>query len=163
MSTETIEYYVLNYGYITIFLSLILGLVGLPIPDEVLMTIIGYYSQTPAIKFHWALLVAITGTVCGMTMSYFIGRFVGDKALKGVFRWLGINQKKLDRVESWMDKYGFLTIILGFFIPGFRHMTFYFCGMTHYSFKKYLVVGLIAAICWTLVYLLIGRFVGISY
>lgn len=136
MSMETIEYYFLNYGYLTIFLSLILGLVGLPIPDEVLMTVIGYYSQTTSIKLSIAFIVAVIGTLCGMTISYLIGRFIGDKALTGVFRWLGISQKKLDRVELWMDKYGFLTIVLGFFIPGFRHMTFYFCGMTHYSIKN---------------------------
>lgn len=99
MTMETIEYYVLNYGYITIFLSLILGLVGLPIPDEVLMPVIGYYSKTSEIQFHWALIVAVIGTVCGMSISYCIGKFVGDKALKGFMKWLGINQKKLDRVE----------------------------------------------------------------
>ncbi|QIL46723.1 DedA family protein [Vagococcus coleopterorum] len=163
MTMEHIEYYVLNYGYITIFLSLILGLVGLPIPDEILMTIIGYYSKTPAINFCMGFLVAVIGTLCGMTISYFLGKFIGDKALSGVFKWLGINHKKIARVEQWMDKYGFLTIVLGFFIPGFRHMTFYFCGMTHYSLKKYITVGLIAAIIWTLFYLSVGRFVGIMH
>ncbi|MDF0480309.1 DedA family protein [Vagococcus sp. PNs007] len=159
--TEKFEFYIVNYGYITIFLSLILGLVGLPVPDEVLMSIIGYYSNTDKINFIIALCVAMLGTVLGMTISYCIGKYIGSKAVHGIFKWLGINQNKLDRVDRWMDKYGFLTIIMGFFIPGFRHMTFYFCGMTHYSIKKYLTVGVIAAFIWTLFYLLVGRFAGI--
>lgn len=159
--TEKFEFYIVNYGYITIFLSLILGLVGLPIPDEVLMSIIGYYSNTDKINFIIALCVAMFGTVFGMTISYCIGKYIGGKAVHGIFKWLGVNQNKLDRVDRWMDKYGFLTIIMGFFIPGFRHMTFYFCGMTHYSIKKYLTVGIIAAFIWTLFYLLIGRFAGV--
>ena len=161
--TEKFEFYIVNYGYITIFLSLILGLVGLPIPDEVLMSIIGYYSNTDKINFIIALCVAMLGTVLGMTISYCIGKYIGSKAVHGIFKWLGINQNKLDRVDRWMDKYGFLTIIMGFFIPGFRHMTFYFCGMTHYSLKKYLSVGVIAAFIWTLFYLIIGRFVGVLH
>ena len=161
--TEKFEFYIVNYGYITIFLSLILGLVGLPIPDEVLMSIIGYYSNTDKINFVIALCVAMIGTVLGMTISYCIGKYIGSKAVHGIFKWLGINQNKLDRVDRWMDKYGFLTIIMGFFIPGFRHMTFYFCGMTHYSLKKYLSVGVIAAFIWTLFYLIIGRFVGVLH
>lgn len=159
--TEKFEFYIVNYGYITIFLSLILGLVGLPVPDEVLMSIIGYYSNTDKINFIIALCVAMLGTVLGMTISYCIGKYIGSKAVHGIFKWLGINQNKLDRVDRWMDKYGFLTIIMGFFIPGFRHMTFYFCGMTHYSIKKYLTVGVIAAFIWTLFYLLVGRFAGV--
>ncbi|CAM3360674.1 DedA family protein [Vagococcus fessus] len=161
MVSEKFEFYIINYGYITIFLSLILGLVGLPIPDEVLMSIIGYYSNTDKINFAMALCVAVIGTVLGMTLSYFIGRYIGGKALTGLFKWLGIKQSKFDKIERWMDKYGFLTIIMGFFIPGFRHMTFYFCGMTRYSLKKYLTVGIIAAFIWTLFYLIIGRFVGV--
>nr|WP_302470587.1 DedA family protein [Vagococcus proximus] len=133
----------------------------MPVPDEVLMSIIGYYSNTDKINFIIALCVAMLGTVLGMTISYCIGKYIGSKAVHGIFKWLGINQNKLDRVDRWMDKYGFLTIIMGFFIPGFRHMTFYFCGMTHYSIKKYLTVGVIAAFIWTLFYLLVGRFAGI--
>ena len=33
---------VVNYGYLAIFIVLFLGIVGLPIPDEVLLTYVGY-------------------------------------------------------------------------------------------------------------------------
>lgn len=33
-----------------IFILLALGIVGLPVPDEVIMTIIGYYTHTEALK-----------------------------------------------------------------------------------------------------------------
>ncbi|WEG74055.1 DedA family protein [Vagococcus intermedius] len=163
MTIETLEYYILHYGYITIFLSLVLGLVGLPIPDEVLMSVIGFYTKEGYLTFSKALMVAIFGTLFGMTLSYYIGKFIGDKALGGILKWAGVKKNKLEKVEIWMNKYGFLTIIMGFFIPGFRHMTFYFCGMTNYPLKKYLSIGLISAFLWTLFYLSIGRFIGIIH
>lgn len=42
---DKIEWFILNYGYLAIFVSLFLGLIGLPVPDEVLMTTIGYYCS----------------------------------------------------------------------------------------------------------------------
>ncbi|HEU4962629.1 MAG TPA: DedA family protein, partial [Bacilli bacterium] len=42
MIKETVLELVTTYGYFGLFVSLVLGIVGLPIPDEILMTYCGY-------------------------------------------------------------------------------------------------------------------------
>ncbi len=45
-----------NYGYIAIFLMLVLGIVGLPIPDEVMMTIVGHFINVSVFHYEVAIL-----------------------------------------------------------------------------------------------------------
>lgn len=36
--------WITHYGYVAIFVLLMLGIVGLPVPDEALLTFVGYLS-----------------------------------------------------------------------------------------------------------------------
>lgn len=58
---EYVNLFVMKYGYAGIFFSLSLGIIGLPIPDEVLMTYAGYaaahglHGQARFSARRWAL------------------------------------------------------------------------------------------------------------
>jgi membrane protein DedA with SNARE-associated domain len=39
---STIVYWIAHYGYLALFGLLMLGIVGLPVPDETLLTFAGY-------------------------------------------------------------------------------------------------------------------------
>lgn len=41
------------------------------------------------------------------------------------------------KVEKWMKKYGPYSLILGYFIPGVRHVTCYFSGIGKMDLKTY--------------------------
>ena len=42
---ESVLSWVSSYGYVAIFLSMVLGIVGLPIPDETLLVFSGYLQR----------------------------------------------------------------------------------------------------------------------
>ena len=62
--------WITHYGYAAIFLLLMLGIVGLPVPDEALLTFVGYLSFKGDLQFVASLLTAFLGTACGITVSY---------------------------------------------------------------------------------------------
>jgi membrane protein DedA with SNARE-associated domain len=62
--------WITTYGYVAIFGLLILGIVGLPVPDEALLTFVGYLSFKGELHLGGAVLAAILGTSCGITISY---------------------------------------------------------------------------------------------
>ena len=66
-----------HYGYVILFLSLMLELIALPIPGEFLMGYAGVLVFQG--KFSWILSIIISGigSCTGMTISYWIGYKLG--------------------------------------------------------------------------------------
>jgi membrane protein DedA with SNARE-associated domain len=61
---------------------LILGIVGLPLPDEVLLTYVGYNVFSGRMSLHYSLLVAILGLIIGISISYILGKKLGLPFIK---------------------------------------------------------------------------------
>jgi len=158
---ETVEHLITNYGYIAIFLMLTLGIVGLPIPDEALMTLVGYFTQNGILNYGFAIVISFTGALVGMLISYSIGRKFGRPLVKKYGKWVGLKEKRMVRVEKWMDKYGAYSLILGYFVPGLRHLTCYFSGISQMKFKTYLLFVAIGAFLWCVTFITIGKVIGV--
>lgn len=71
---ELVQQLIADYGYLAIFLMLVLGIVGLPIPDEVMMTVVGYFTHTDVLNYELSILISFVGALLGMLISYMIGR-----------------------------------------------------------------------------------------
>lgn len=50
------------------------------------------------------------------------------------------------KVEKWMKKYGPYSLILGYFIPGVRHVTCYFSGIGKMDLKTYVAFAAIGSL-----------------
>jgi len=63
--------WIAHYGYPAIFFLLIGGIVGFPVPDQLLLIISGYLVLTGSLSMTPTLIAAILGSICGITISYF--------------------------------------------------------------------------------------------
>src|SRR5580692_11199589 len=61
--------WITTYGYGAVFVLLMLGVVGLPIPDETLLVFCGYLISKGDMKPLPAWLTAVAGSWCGITLS----------------------------------------------------------------------------------------------
>ena len=136
---------------------LTLGIIGLPIPDEVMMTLVGYFAHINVLNYGLSILISFIGALLGMIISYFIGR---KAARLLISLGNGSEGKRMEKVDRWMKKYGY-TIILGYFIPGIRHVTCYFSGIGRMEFKTYLCFAAIGAFLWCFIFITIGKFIGV--
>src|SRR3974377_1168558 len=120
---EVITHWIGQYGYFGIFSLLMLGIVGLPVPDETLLTFAGFmvYKQEllPIPQFFAAFL----GSICGITISYGLGRSLGFLMIHRYGGALHITQERMDRVHDWFGRVGAWGLLLGYFLPGVRHLT----------------------------------------
>jgi len=62
---QTWAEFLLQYGYIGIVLFLILGIAGIPLPDEIFMTFIGYLSSEGKLNLYLTYISALSGSVGG--------------------------------------------------------------------------------------------------
>ena len=154
-----IDSFILNYGYIAIFLILMLGIIGLPIPipDEVLMLLTGYFTKIGTLDYMFSLFICFIGSFFGMLVSYFIGKKAGRPLIQRFGKWVGITEKRIVKTEKWMHKYGPFSIIVSYFIPGIRHIIFYFCGVSHLRLKTYVLYAGIGAVAWCFLLITVGR------
>jgi membrane protein DedA with SNARE-associated domain len=155
--------FISNYGYLALFLLLACGIVGIPVPDETLMLTVGGLSAHGHFTYMNILIVSFLGSMTGMMISYLVGRHVGSGLLQRYGKWIHLTPDRLAKTELWFHKYGGLSIIFGYFIPGIRHVTCYLAGVTRVRFVKYLGFASIGALVWCFVFVTIGRFVGSNW
>ena len=112
-----------QYGYGAIFAMLVLGIVGLPIPDETIMVFCGYLISRGNLSWPPALACAIAGSWCGITLSYMIGRTAGLGVVHRWGRYFHLNEERLALVNAWFARIGHWALFIGYYIAGVRHFT----------------------------------------
>ncbi|MGZ4030819.1 MAG: DedA family protein [Tumebacillaceae bacterium] len=163
MIKDTVLQLVTSYGYYGLFLSLILGIVGLPIPDEVLMTYCGYLVSQGDMNYWWTLLTAFTGSVVGITISYWLGRRFGLPIVERYGRRFGVTEKRLDKVNSWYSRFGKIVLMIGYFIAGVRHVTAFAAGISRMNFASFAIFAYLGAAIWTLTFITLGKLLGVHW
>jgi membrane protein DedA with SNARE-associated domain len=159
-----LEHYLLDiiyqYRYAGLFILLTGGMVGIPVPDELLMTFSGFQTSLGRMDFGKALLVATLGSFLGMNLSYWVGRRLGIPFLHKIAPILHLNEKKITRAEHWFQRFGDRLIVIGYFFPGFRHFTAYFSGMSELHYGRYATLAGVGAFLWALTFITLGRILG---
>ncbi|KUO76154.1 MAG: hypothetical protein APF81_14890 [Desulfosporosinus sp. BRH_c37] len=149
-----------NYRYTGLFILLTGGMVGIPVPDEFLMTFSGFQISLGRMNFGKTLLVATLGSFLGMNLSYWIGRRLGIPFLHKISPILHLNERKIARAEHWFQRFGDRLIVIGYFFPGFRHFTAYFSGISELHYGRYATLAGVGAFLWTLTFITLGRILG---
>lgn len=154
---ETIAHWISQYGYFGIFSLLVLGIVGLPVPDEWLLTFAGFLIYKQKLHPIPTVVAAFLGSTCGISISYGLGRSLGIYLIRKHGRFLHITPERLNRAHDWFARVGTWGLMFGYFIPGVRHLTAILAGA---SKLRPLVFGLFA---YTGACLWIATFISVGY
>ncbi|MBY0124079.1 DedA family protein [Bacillus sp. S/N-304-OC-R1] len=149
-----------HFGYFGIILALIGGIIGLPVPDEVLLTYVGFNVYQGKLSYLLSLLSAFTGAIGGISFSYLLGIKLGLPFLQKYGPKIHINEQKINRAKKLFNKIGPILLLIGYFIPGIRHVTAYLAGINSYSFKKFALFAYSGAIIWGFFFITLGRILG---
>ena len=124
-------------GYGAIFLLLMLGVVGLPVPDETLLVFCGYLITRGVMHPAGALVSAVAGSWCGITLSYCIGRFLGAGAVHRYGKYIHLTEERMALVHRWFDRIGHWALFVGYYIAGVRHLTAVVAGTSGLEFRSF--------------------------
>lgn len=157
---ELLLYWLSQYGSFAIFGLLALGIIALPVPEESMMVFSGILMSQGELPIYATIIAAYAGSICGITVSYIIGRTAGHYLLLKYGGWLGLTQEKLDKLHKWGEHYGKWTLLFGYFIPGVRHFTGVSAGMTDLAYHQFALFAYTGAVLWVSLFLSIGYFFG---
>jgi len=157
---ETISTWVAHYGYAGIFSLLLLGIVGVPVPDEWLLTFAGYLVYKGDLRLLPAFASASLGSMCGISVSYGLGRSVGLFLIHRYGRFFRIGPEDLDRVHAWFGRFGTWTLLMGYFIPGVRHLTAVVAGTSKLRPLVFALFAYSGALIWSATFMGVGYYFG---
>ncbi len=146
-----------HYGVQAIFGLQVLGIVGLPVPDELMLTIAGTLVRAGKLPFAGTLAAAMGGAMTGITVSYLAGRYIGLAALRKVVH---IPDEPLRRVERWFHRSGGWLLTFGYFIPGVRHVTAIAAGSSGLGYGTFAAFAYPGAIFWSSFFVTTGYVLG---
>lgn len=146
-----------RYGAPVLFGAQVLGIFGLPIPDEFLLSVAGALVRKGDLAAAPVVLAAIAGSASGITLSFVLGRTVG---VIGLHRVMHVRHKSLERAERLFERFGGWLLVFGYFIPGVRHVTAITAGSTQVTFRFFASRAYPGAVLWSMTFLTLGYYAG---
>jgi membrane protein DedA with SNARE-associated domain len=160
---ELLDHFLANYGYFAIFFLLMLGIVGPLIPDDTILVLSGLAVHRGQLQLGTTIAVAYAGSLCGITLSYTLGRTGAIYVLERfppVERWVN---RHLPQVQKWFERYGKWTLFFGYFIAGVRHFTALAAGMSNVRLKTFALFAWPGGLAWVISFISIGYFLGAEW
>lgn len=149
-----------EYGYIVLFTVLLLELIAFPLPGEVLMSYAGFLVFKGQLGWLQSIVIAAAGASTGITFSYLVGYKLGAPFFNRYGKHVHIGPEGLEKMSVWFQRYGNRMLLFAYFVPGVRHITGYFSGITRITLRRFGVYAYIGALFWTTTFISLGKVLG---
>src|SRR3954471_7019117 len=149
--------WLVRYGAPMLFVAQGFGIFGVPIPDELLLTMAGAFVAKGVLHGSSTLTAAVAGCLTGITLSYALGRVVGIKVLRATF---ARHLDHLERAQALFRRFGGWLLAFGYFIPGVRHVTAIAAGSGCMSYRTFAGYAYPGGVLWCTVFLALGFYAG---
>jgi membrane protein DedA with SNARE-associated domain len=144
------EQLVAHLGYVGIALILVLGGLGLPIPEEAPIILAAVLSRNGRMLAPLAFSTCLAGVLLGDFVVYFLGYFHGEKVLSLPVTRRLLTRAREAQIKGYFHRHGFKILVLGRFAVGFRTAAYLTAGILQLPPLKLFLTDLVAASLSTL-------------
>ena len=149
-----------NYGYLGMFIGMVLEAVIIVIPSELILATGGILAGRKIFSFWGAFLIGLLGSTFCAIVIYFMGYFGGIPFIKKYGKYFFMRESDVEKSDSWFQKYGLIAALIGRNFPIIRTLISLPIGIMRLSFIKFLIYTLIGSIPWTFVFVYVGYALG---
>lgn len=149
-----------HWGYAAIVVVVVLGNVGLPIPEDAVLSLTGYLVWRGDMNLWLVLVVGIVSASAGDNLGYWLGRSRGAAALERYARRVWLPSGGLDAAQRLLKKHGAVAVFVARFIPGVRFAAGPVAGITGIRAPVFLVANVLGACLYVPVVVGVGYAVG---
>lgn len=146
---ETVEHYLLAWGYWAVILGLLIEDAGFPVPGETLLL----FASFLAFKYHQLhlgliILFGIAAATTGDNIGYWIGHKGGRPLLKRWKHLLHVNDDDIAAGEDLIDRKGEITIFFARFVWGMRMLAGPLAGVLRMNWRRFALFNFLGACVW---------------
>jgi undecaprenyl-diphosphatase len=134
------------------------AVIGIIVPGVVLLAAAAFIAGTGALDLSTTLVCAFIGAVSGDGISFLIGRYFHEH-INNMWPFKK-NRSWLVKGESFFEKYGLFSIVIGRFFGPIRPIMPLAAGSMHMSAIQFYSVNFLSAIAWAPTYILPGFMAG---
>lgn len=156
-----------DFGYIGIFVLIMVENLFPPIPSEIILTFGGFMTTVTSLNVVMVIIVATLGSVVGAILLYKVASYFGKERLTKIVlkygRILRLKESDIERAENFFLKYGSWAVFLCRMIPLIRSLISIPAGMTKMKMSKFLILTTAGSLLWNTVLIGLGAMLGESW
>ena len=152
-----------DHLYEGIFLAALLETIIPPIPTLAVFPTAGFLASQQGITLLGLIPMIILGGIgatIGTSILYLIALKLGRVVLLRYLKYVKVNDKKLERVEIWFEKYGDKAVFLGRMVPLMREMISVPAGLLKMKIPKFVTYTFAGSCVWSTGTILSGYYFG---
>lgn len=157
LSTHTIDAWLESYGYLVVFLLVMIESIGVPVPGETALIGAALYAGSTHKLSIWGVIgAAIAGAIVGDNIGFSIGRYGGARLLLRHGHRIGLHEGRL-KIGIWLfRRHGGKVVFWGRFVSVLRTYAAFLAGTNRMAWPRFLVFNAAGAIVW-------ATFFGVVY
>ena len=160
ISLENIQEIAHNYGYLAIFLGILLENLGIPLPGETVTIVGGFLAGSNELNYWLVLGNAVGGAVICGNCGYWIGRVGGWPFLLQAGKIFRISEVRLLSIKEQFTENAAKAVFFGRFFALLRIFASPLAGIAEMPFGKFLIYNVAGATAWGSVMVTLAFFAG---
>jgi membrane protein DedA with SNARE-associated domain len=149
-----------HYGYVLVFIAVLLNNLGIPVPGEAVLLGAGFILGQSAGSLWQPMLAGTAGSFLGGLCAFWLGRRLGQGGLEEI-HWLHLTSERLKWPERYFQRHGAKAVFIARFIAIFPPVAAnLLAGMTKMSWRLFIFYNLTGSAASTISYILIGYLFG---
>jgi len=137
--------FVLDYGYLAVFVLMILESTAAPVPAEIVIPPAAFWASQGRMNI-WLIVVAATaGSWVGSAISYWVAWKLGRPLVEQYGRYVHLSGDRLKKADAWIEEYGGGGIFVARLLPGIRHLISIPAGLFKMNFTLFSLMTIAGA------------------
>lgn len=152
-----------DYGYLGMFIGMILEAIIIIIPSEFILATGGILAANRIFSFFGAFLIGLLGSVLCAIIIYAMGYFGGRPFIEKYGKYFFMKKEDIDNADNWFNKYGLFAAFIGRNFPIIRTFISLPLGITRVNFIKFIIYTTLGSIPWTFIFIYVGYMLGSNW
>jgi membrane protein DedA with SNARE-associated domain len=150
-----------HYGYVAIFVIVMLESAGLPMPGETTLISAAVYAGTRhGLDITWVIAAAAGGAIVGDNVGFWVGREFGEPLLDRWGHHVGLDARKRMLGRYLFARYGGSIVFFGRFIALLRAFAAVLAGVNGLAPARFFIFNAAGGITWATIFGLGGYVLG---
>ena len=149
-----------HWGYLAIVTVVVLGNVGLPVPEETILALGGYLSWQGKLRVPVVVAVGVLSAAAGDNLGYWVGRWRGPRAVDRLAGWLFGSPKRVEAARAFVVRRGAAGVFLARFVPGVRFAAGPIAGAVGMPVRTFVIANALGAAVYVPVVVAAGYAIG---
>jgi membrane protein DedA with SNARE-associated domain len=152
-SSHTLHQFLSEYGYLAVFVFVMVESLGVPFPGETMLITAALYAGAThhlAIELVWA--VAAAAAIIGDNIGYAVGHYGGYPLLRRYGSRIRLDETKLKVGKLVFDRHGGKVVFFGRFVSVLRTYAAFLAGVNHMAYGRFFAFNAAGGIIWSAIY-----------